>query len=295
MHEFYPSAGNLAGASQPHGLMAEHANLFWDIVTGQRDCRHLGGNNANNGPDRTATGVDIQCKYCATPKTSFKGFFGKGGELRYLSEETGVPMDMEVPADQYDLVVQRLQKQVAAGKVKVSGMLMTDAQVPNKLVRKGHYTYEDSQAMVKPGTWTSIKYDLQTSVAASAMAGGITIPAKLATSEWKDGKAGVACKEAAVAGASSTARAAGTHVVTCQVTRLGVPCAAIGVNAAYTVGNTAYDFCQGNTSIVQAERNVLKSAAGLVGGQTGARVGATLGAAILPVVALLLVGGLVPL
>ena len=84
-------------------------------------------------------GVQIQSKYCAKPQNTLKDLFKKGGELRYVDEKTGVPMDMEVPADQYDWVVQRFETRVAAGTVKVDGRVLTKAEGA-KLVRKGHYT-----------------------------------------------------------------------------------------------------------------------------------------------------------
>lgn len=93
--------------------------------------------------------------------------------------------------------------------------------------------------------------------------------------------------QAAAAGACSAAHATGTHVATCQVTRLGMPCAGVAVNAAIAVVGTGYGLnglCQGNIilSTIQAERNVLKSAAGLGGGQAGASFGAVIGTALCP-------------
>ena len=125
----------------------------------------------------------IQSKYYAKPKTSLRGFYGKGIELKYPDEESGVLMNMEVPADQYDLVVQRFEKQIAAGTVKVNDTVMTDPQIAKKLVRKGHYTYADTKAMVKLGTCKSVKYDGQTGLAASAAAGCVAFVTTLTVSE----------------------------------------------------------------------------------------------------------------
>jgi len=284
MGEFYPSAREMRNARQPHGLMAERANHCTDKMARQSDCRHIGSSNIRDGPDRIVNGVQIQSKYCATPEKTLGAFFKKGGELRYLGEKTSLPMDMEVPADQYDVIVRRFEKQIAAGKVKVSGKVLTEPQYAKKLIRKGHYTYASTRAMAKAGTLESAKYDVQTGAMASVVAGGIAAATTLATGNWKDGEGKDTCKKAAVAGGCSAARATGTHVATCQVTRLGVPCAgaAVAVNAAVTVVGTSYDLCRGNISTIQAERNVLKSGAGLVGGKVGASVGAAVGTAILP-------------
>ena len=285
MGEYYISAPEFRKAKHPHGLMAEHANHFEDKVIRRRpNCKHVGGNNVLDGADRTVNGVKIQDKYCKSPQKTLQGFFKEksGGELRYVDEKTFIPMDMEVPADQYDAVVQRLEKQIAAGKVKINGKVLTDRQYAKRLVRRGHHTYASAKAISKPGTLGSVKYDLKTGAAASALAGGIAIATTLATADWKDGEGKDTCKRAAVAGGCSAARATGTHVATCQVTRLGMPCAGLAVNAAVSVVGTSYDLCQGNISTIQAERNVLKSAAGLAGGQAGASLGAALGTAIFP-------------
>ena len=283
MGEYYISAQNFRNATQPHGLMAERANHFEDkVIRRQPGCKHLGGDNAKNGADREVNGVQIQDKHLKSDAKTYKGFFDKGGELKYIDERTGTPMGMEVPADQYEAVVQRFEKQIAAGKVKVNGKVLTECQQARKLVRKGHYTYESTRAITKAGTIKSVQYDLKTGAVASAVAGGIAVATTLATGDWKDGEGKETCKRAAVAGGCSAARASGTHVATCQVTRLGMPHAGVAVNAAVTVVGTSYDLCQGNISTIQAERNVLKSAAGLAGGQVGASVGAAVGTAIFP-------------
>ncbi len=292
MGEFYSSAKELRNATQPHGLMAERANHFTDKTAGQPDCRHVGGDSGKKGADRIVNGVQIQSKYYATPEKTLGAFFEKGGELGYVDTKTGLPMDMEVPADQYDAVVQRFEKQIAAGKVKVSGKVLTDPKYAKKLIRKGHHTYASANAIAKAGTWESAKYDLQTGATASVAAGGLAAVTTLATGNWKDGERKETCKKAAVAGGCSAARASGTHVAVCQATRLGVPCANAAVNATAIGIGTSYDLCQGNISTIQAERNVLKSAAGLAASQMGATYGAAVGTAIFPGVGTLIGGGL---
>lgn len=80
-------------------------------------------------------------------------------------------------------------KENAAGKVKARGRVLTDAQDAKKLVRKGHHSYASAQAIAKPGTLASVKYNVQTGAAATAAAGGITVVTALATADWKDGEA----------------------------------------------------------------------------------------------------------
>lgn len=281
MHEFYPSAGNLDKASQPHGFMAERLGHFEDTVAGHI-CKHVGSNNAKDGADRIVNGVEIQTKYHFKPQKTYNDFLNKG-ELRYLNKD-GLPMDWEVPADQHGDVVGQLQKAIASGKVKVNGKILTDPRLAKKLVRKGHYTYASAKAIVKPGTLQSVKYDVRTGAAASALAGGIAAVTTLATGDWKDGEGKQTCKRAAVAGGSGAARATGTHVATCQLARLKVPKAgaAAAVNVLVTVVGTGYDLSRGNISNLQAQRNMVNSAAGLAGGQAGFALGAAMGTAICP-------------
>ena len=50
-------------AAQGHGFAAEQANNLHDFLTG-KDTKIVGGDNANDGPDRMVNGVNIQTKYC---------------------------------------------------------------------------------------------------------------------------------------------------------------------------------------------------------------------------------------
>lgn len=104
-------------AAQGHGFAAEQANNLYDILTG-KDAKIVGGDNAKDGPDRMVNGVSIQTKYCHDAASSVQAAF-ENGQYRYVNAD-GSPMQLEVPADQYEKAVELMASALSAAKFRAS-------------------------------------------------------------------------------------------------------------------------------------------------------------------------------
>ena len=126
-------------AAAGHGFAAEAANIQAaaqkGILNGDT-VEHTGANNATYGSDYTITTRDgvvteIQSKYYNTPSATLNACFNEAGVFTYYSE-TGVPMAIEVPADQYDKIVLLMRNKISQGLVPG----VTDPADAEKIIRK---------------------------------------------------------------------------------------------------------------------------------------------------------------
>lgn len=192
-----------------HGFAAEDANAQIDRWHGKKvEC--VGRNNAPNGADRIVNGQQIQTKYCQSARETVNAAFdGQSGMYRYDG------MKLEVPADQYDECVKHMREAISQGKV--AGI--TDPDMASEIVLKGHITYNQAQKVAKAGNWESIKFDVRTQIVSCAGAGAISG----AICFWNAKRQGLsnkkAFKEAAKAGAVSSATALGGGVLAQQTLR----------------------------------------------------------------------------
>ena len=139
-----------------HGVLAEHANNQRDILKGL-DAKVVGGSNVKNGADRIANGKMIQTKYYKTARgTLDSSFDATTGNYRYLDK--GAPMQLEVPSDQYDSIVEMMKKKILNGDVEG----VTNPKDAYKIVKKGSITYQQSKNIAKAGNIDSLKFDAQT-------------------------------------------------------------------------------------------------------------------------------------
>lgn len=88
---------------QGHGFAAEDANALRDKWHG-KSMDKVGMDNAINGADRVANGVEIQTKYCSDASKSLDAAFDNRS-YHYSG------MKFEVPCDQYDVLVRIFQTQ----------------------------------------------------------------------------------------------------------------------------------------------------------------------------------------
>ena len=145
--------------AQGHGFAAETANNLNDRLHG-KNATVVGGDNVKNGPDRKIINHDgsviwIQDKYSQTARESLEAAFDNETlQYKYL-DATGAPMQLEVPADQYNEVVLQLKEKIKAGKVPG----ISDPEEAPSLVRKGKYTYQQAKNLTKAGNIDSLKYD----------------------------------------------------------------------------------------------------------------------------------------
>ena len=162
--------GNVASISdKAHGIAAENANTRIDKML-LRNAKVVGGDNAKDGADRIVNGTEIQSKYCKTAELSVNAAFDDKGQYRYLDGK-GHAMQLEVPRDQYEKAVAQMRGKFHDGKLPPDIKSEADAE---KLVRKGHITYEQARSICKFGTIESLAYDSYTGMIVGASAGGIS-------------------------------------------------------------------------------------------------------------------------
>lgn len=95
-------------------------------------------------------------------------FRPENGEYRYMND--GQPMQLEVPKDQYQKVLEGFKKKTEQGKVPG----VTDPNEAKNIVKEGRLTYQQAVNLTKPGTIESLAYDAATGVVTCSCALGIT-------------------------------------------------------------------------------------------------------------------------
>lgn len=149
-------------SKQGHGFAAEDANAIWDRMHGKKVDK-VGLDNSLNGADRISDDVQIQTKYCTDASKSVGAAFEKG-TYRYEG------MKLEVPNDQYDEAVRIMRGRISNGEVPG----VTDPNMADQIVIKGHYTYDEAVRIAKAGNLDSIKFDIRTQSVACAFACGLS-------------------------------------------------------------------------------------------------------------------------
>lgn len=216
-------AYNKFSTPQGHGYAAERANHMRDVVFGH-DARILGDNNALNGADRSVDGVMIQSKYCSNGARCISECF-RNGEFRYYNAD-GSPMQIEVPSDKYDDAVKAMEGKIREGKIRG----VRDPSKAKEIVRKGHYTYEQSKNIAKAGTIDSITFDATTGIITGAYAGGISAAISFAVSLWNGGDFDDALINAGLSFLKVGGTAAVTSLCVSQLSRTGLNSALVGTS-----------------------------------------------------------------
>lgn len=200
-----------------HGEMAEKANNVADLLHGER-VEWCGPKNEKNGPDRIihqkGGDVLIQTKYYSKWRGALEsGFDSKTGQYRYMRD--GAPMQLEVPSDQYDQVLEGFRIKIRQGKVPG----VSDPKDAEKIVRKGRLTYAQAKNLTKAGNIDSLKYDASTGVITCSCAMGITFvtTAFLTWSQTKD--VGRAVQSGVAAGVQVFGLAFAQHMLISQIAR----------------------------------------------------------------------------
>lgn len=162
-----------------HGFAAENGNNLYDSLKGMKT-RVVGDNNVKNGADRivfnkNGTTTLIQDKYYSTPQRSVNAAFDTDGIYKYVDGD-GYPMQLEVPADQYEISVTLLKEKIKEGKVQN----VTDPDEAVNIIRKGKLTYKQAVNLTKAGNIDSLRYDATTGVITASSAAGISFVLNLA-------------------------------------------------------------------------------------------------------------------
>lgn len=142
-----------ANTNTGHGEMAEEAITLIDNLFGM-DAEVTGRDNAKDGPDRRVGETYIQTKYYNSARSSMEACFdNKTGLYRYIRD--GEPMQLEVPADQYDRVVELFAAKIKNGLVPG----VTDPAEASVIIRRGRLTYQQAIDLTRPLTLESLTYD----------------------------------------------------------------------------------------------------------------------------------------
>jgi len=95
--------------------------------------------------------------------------------------KSGKPMQVEVPADQYDKAILAMENKIKNGQVPG----VTDPNQAKKLVRPSKLTYNQARNLAKAGTFESITYDIATGTITCTFAAGISALASFGIVFWK--------------------------------------------------------------------------------------------------------------
>lgn len=227
-----------------HGEMAEEAITLLDKFRGL-DARVIGRDNAKDGADRIIGDIFIQTKYYKTARGSLEACFRpESGEYRYMHD--GQPMQLEVPKDQYQKVLEGFRKKIEQGKVPG----VTDPNEAKNIVKEGRLTYQQAVNLTKPGTIESLQYDAATGVVTCSCAMGLTFVTTVYLAWRKTGDIHQAIQAGASAGLQVFGISFVQHMLVSQLARTGLA-NTLMAPSQYVVGRLGY---QASATIVNGIR-----------------------------------------
>ena len=227
-----------------HGEMAEEAITLLDKLHGL-DAKVIGRDNAKDGADRSIGDIFIQTKYYKTARGSLEACFRpESGEYRYMRD--GQPMQLEVPKDQYQKVLEGFRKKIEQGKVPG----VTDPNEAKNIVKEGRLTYQQAVNLTKPGTIDSLKYDAATGIVTCSCAMGITFVTTVYLAWRKTGDITQAIQAGASAGLQVFGISFVQHMLVSQIARTGLA-NTLMAPSQYVVGRLGY---QASATIVNGIR-----------------------------------------
>ncbi|WP_052768102.1 hypothetical protein [Brachyspira hyodysenteriae] len=205
-----------------HGVAAERANNVLDILSG-KDAKVIGGNNAEGGADRLVDGVEIQSKYYKTAHESIKAAFKKeitlegGTKNRYIYiDNNGNAMKLEVPREQYEDAVRKMEKRISNGEVPG----VTDPKEAKNLIVKGHLTHQQALNITKFGTIESVLYDFRKGAIIGLTSGSISFSINTAIVYWRTKDIKLAIRSSAIIGLKTAGKATAIFMVSSQMKRI---------------------------------------------------------------------------
>lgn len=202
-------------ARQGHGFAAERANHLIDVGKGKR--AHLVGDDfAKAGPDRLVDGIEIQSKYCATPKATVNSCFSRSGKLIYQTR--GRPMKIEVPKDQYPEVVKLMAKKLQTADVTAAAA----RKQARSIVVEGNVEYATARRIVEAGSIDSITFDVANGAMSAGIAGSVSVTIAYARAIWDGADAETALRAACATGLKVGGVTWLSSVLAAQISRTGV-------------------------------------------------------------------------
>lgn len=150
------------------GFAAEDANALHDAWNFQ-EVDKVGVDRSKNGPDRIVGDTAIQSKYCQNARSSVNNAFdGAKGQYRYSGQK------LEVPSDQYEECIKIMQEKIRNNQVPG----VSDPAKASEIVKRGNFTYTESQKLREAWTTESIKFDVKSQTltcgSAAALSAAIT-------------------------------------------------------------------------------------------------------------------------
>ena len=206
--------------SQGFGFAAENGNNLIDRWHGV-NAAVIGDDNAKNGPDRMITNRNgttlIQTKYYRSAQESVDAAFDSpDGIYRYMDGD--IPMQLEVPNDQYDDALKAMRKKIENGQVPG----VTNPDDAEKIVRKGHLTYKQARNIAKAGNIDSLKYDAANGIISAGCAAGISFVIDYACCVMNGQEPEDALKNAGLNGIKTGGVVFATYVISSQLAKTGM-------------------------------------------------------------------------
>ena len=206
--------------SQGFGFAAENGNNLIDRWQGV-NAAVIGDDNAKNGPDRMITNRNgttlIQTKYYRSAQESVDAAFDSpDGIYRYMDGD--IPMQLEVPNDQYDDALKAMRQKIENGQVPG----VTNPDDAEKIVRKGHLTYKQARNIAKAGNIDSLKYDAANGIVSASCAAGISFVIDYACCVMNGQEPEEALKNAGLNGIKTGGVVFATYVISSQLAKTGM-------------------------------------------------------------------------
>ena len=206
--------------SRGFGFAAENGNNLIDRWQGV-NAAVIGDDNAKNGPDRMIINRNgttlIQTKYYQSAQESVDAAFDSpDGIYRYMDGE--LPMQLEVPNDQYDGALKAMRQKIENGQVPG----VTNPDDAEKIVRKGHLTYKQARNIAKAGNIDSLKYDAANGIVSASCAAGISFVIDYACCVMNGQEPKDALKNAGLNGIKSGGVVFATYVISSQLAKTGM-------------------------------------------------------------------------
>lgn len=206
--------------SQGFGFAAENGNNLIDRLQGV-NAAVIGDDNAKNGPDRMITNRNgttlIQTKYYRSAQESVDAAFDSpDGIYRYMDGD--IPMQLEVPNDQYDDALKAMRQKIENGQVPG----VTNPDDAEKIVRKGHLTYKQARNIAKAGNIDSLKYDAANGIISAGCAAGISFVIDYACCVMNGQEPEEALKNAGLNGIKTGGVVFATYVISSQLAKTGM-------------------------------------------------------------------------
>lgn len=197
-----------------HGEMAEEANTILDKFLGH-DAKVIGYDHAKNGADRKVDGIFVQTKYHNCARSTLESAFDhETGFYRYV-DESGSPMQLEVPKDQYDRVLEGFKEKIKQGRVPG----VKDPAEAESMVRRGHLTHKQAVNLTKPGKIESLAYDAATGAVICSCAFGISFVAATYNAYRKTNNLEESVQAGLVAGVQVFGMSFLQHILVSQIAR----------------------------------------------------------------------------